>query len=171
MDLQQILKTSRIFYREHQLRDWRANLPKKAHVPDEETVLGEAAKSGFTHGFAFPPFAVQMAALDQLIEETVRKQAPGLPDNQQYTADLVLSDTWSKEPNGQILQRLGDLAGRQEGAYFYLFSPKPVANAWGRTGKQIGAAQISHHAGDAKTPESHGPTCRQSPKKCSTHRS
>src|SRR2546423_8908818 len=138
MDLQQVLITSRIFYRDHQLRSWRAALPKKASVPDEQGVLQQAARSGFTRAFAFPPFAVQMDTLDQLIEETVMKQAPGLPDNEQYASELVLSDTWSKEPNGKVLQRLDDLSGRTEGPYFFLFSPKPVANAWGRTGKQIG---------------------------------
>jgi hypothetical protein len=138
MDLQQILKTSRIFYRDHHLRNWREPMPKAACLDQAEVVLGEAARSGFTHGFAFPPFEVQMAGLDQLIEETVRKQAPGLTDTQQYGSELVLSDTWSKEPNGKILQRTDDLGARTEGPYFLLFSPKPVANAWGRTGKQIG---------------------------------
>jgi hypothetical protein len=138
MDLQRILKTSRLFYRDHNLRLWRANLPKKARVDHEEEVLKDAAKCGFTHGFAFPPFDVQMATLDELIEETARKPAPRLPDNQQYTSEVILSDTWSKEPNGKILQRADDLAGRNDGQYFLLFSPRPVANAWGRTGKQIG---------------------------------
>lgn len=137
MDLQRILKTSRVFYRDHALREWRAALPKKALVEQEETVLAQAAKSGFTQGFAFPPFALQLATLETLIEETVRKQAPGLPDNQQYGSELVLSDTWSKEPSGKILQRTTDLAGRDQGPYFLLFSPTPVQNAWGRTGKQI----------------------------------
>ena len=138
MDLPQILKTSRIFYRDHHLPAWRDALPKKAQVEQEDIVLAEAAKSRFTHGFAFPPFEIQMATLDQLIEETVRKQAPGLPDDQQYTSDLILSDTWSKEPSGKILQRTDDLGARMDGPYFLLFSPRPVANAWGRTGKQIG---------------------------------
>jgi hypothetical protein len=138
MDLQQLLKSSRIFYRDHQLRSWRANLPKRARVDRMETVLTEAVKSGFTLGFAFPPFGVQMESLAQLIEETVYKQALGLADNQQHTAELVLSDTWSKEPNGKILQRRDDLGGREDGPYLLLFSPRPVANAWGRTGKQIG---------------------------------
>jgi hypothetical protein len=138
MDWQQILKTSRIFYRDHNLGSWRTALPKKAHVGDEASVLERATKSGFTHGFAFPPFAVQMATLDQLMEETARKPAPGLSDNQQYTSDLVLSDEWSKEPTGRILQRIHDLGGRADGPYFLVFSPKPVRSAWGRTGKQIG---------------------------------
>jgi hypothetical protein len=142
MNLQQILKSSRIFYRDHHLQAWRDALPKKALVDQEEMVLEQIAKCGFTHGFAFPPFDVQMATVDQLIEETVRKQAPGLPDNQQYTSDLVLSDTWSKEPNGKILQRTDDLSGRNAGPYFFLFSPNPVRNAWGRTGKQI--AELFH---------------------------
>jgi hypothetical protein len=50
----------------------------------------------------------------------------------------VLSDTWSKQPNGKILQRMEDLGGRMAGPYFLLFSTRPVGNAWGRTGKQIG---------------------------------
>ena len=72
MDLRQILKTSRIFYRDHNLPKWRAELPKKARIDDEENVVGQVVKSGFTHGFAFPPFTVQIANLDDLIEETVR---------------------------------------------------------------------------------------------------
>jgi hypothetical protein len=138
MDLQRLLKSSRIFYRDHHLHSWRANLPKKARIDREEAVLAEAAKSGFTRGFAFPAFGVQMESLDLVIEETVHKPVLGLADNQQSTADLVLSDTWSKEPNGKILQRTDDLGGRSDGPYFLLFSPTPVANAWGRTGKQIG---------------------------------
>ena len=137
MDLQHVLKTSRIFYRDHHLQAWRAALPKTASVDQPEKVLAQVAKSGFTQGFAFPPFDLQMVTLDQLIEETVRKQAPGLPDNQQYTSELVLSDTWSKEPNGKILQRTDDLSGRTEGPYLLLFSTVPIANAWGRTGRQI----------------------------------
>jgi hypothetical protein len=139
MDLQQILKTSRIFYRDHRLQEWRHALPRKAHVDREQAVLEEAARYGFSRGFAFPPFAVQTATQGSLIEETVRKQAPGLADNEQYSSDLVLSDTWDKEPNGKILQRTHDLGGREDGPYFLLFSPKPVASAWGRTGKQIRA--------------------------------
>lgn len=138
MDLQRILKTSRIFYRDHNLRAWRANLPKKARLDHEKEVLRDAAKNGFAHGFAFPRFDVQMASLNELIEETARKPATGLPDNQQYNSEVVLSDTWSKEPNGKVLQRTDDLGGRDEGPYFLLFLPQPVANAWGRTGKQIG---------------------------------
>ncbi len=79
-----------------------------------------------------------METLDDLIEQTVRKPAPGLADNQQYAFELVLSDTWSKEPNGKILQRTDDLGARLAGPYYLFFSPKPVHNAWGRTGKQIG---------------------------------
>jgi hypothetical protein len=75
MDLQQILKTSRIFCRDHHLQQWRDALPKKARVEAQESVLALAAKSGHTHGFAFPPFAVQMETLELLIEETARKPA------------------------------------------------------------------------------------------------
>lgn len=143
MDLQLILKSSRIFYRDHQLRAWRAALPKTALVDQSELVLEQAAKSGFTYGFAFPPFGLQMDTLEALIEETVRKPALGLTDNQQYTSELVLSDEWSKEPNGKILQRTDDLVERVTGPYLLLFSPRPVVNAWGRTGKQISELFLS----------------------------
>lgn len=137
MDLQQILKTSRIFYRDHGLQSWRAALPKTAHIDDPEKTLADIAKCGFDRGFAFPPFPLQMATIDQLIEETARKPSPALSDNQQYGSEVVLSDTWSKEPSGRILQRTDDLRRRADGPYFLLFSTKPVHNAWGRTGKQI----------------------------------
>jgi hypothetical protein len=137
MDLQQILKTSRIFYRDHNLQPWRAALPKQARIEHEREVLEHAARHGFTEGFAFPSIALQMSTLDQLIAEMVRKPAHGLPDNQQFTSQPVFSDIWSKEPNGKILQRAYDLGARTDGPYFLLFSLKPVANAWGRTGKQI----------------------------------
>jgi hypothetical protein len=137
MDLQRVLKTSRIFYRDHNLADWRAALPKQARVDQEESILAQSAQSRFTHGFAFPPFGVQMTSMEQLIEESVRKPVEGLAENRQHTSELVLSDTWSKEANGKILQRGEDLGGREEGPYFLLFNPQPIANAWGRTGKQI----------------------------------
>ncbi len=137
MDLQQILKSSRIFFRDHDLRPWRAALPKTAQLDREPEVLADAARQGCTLGFAFPPFELQMASLAQLIEEMAHKRSPALPDNQQFTAAPVFSDAWSKDPNGKILQRMDDLGGRTDGPYFMLFSPKPVTNAWGRTGKQI----------------------------------
>src|SRR5262249_27566061 len=126
MDLQRILKTSRIFYRDHDLPDWRAALPKVARVADEGEIIAEATKNGFTLGFAFPPFALQMAALEQLIETTGHKRSEALPDDQQFVAPPILSDTWSKEPNGKILQRTDDLGGRADGPYLLLFSPRPV---------------------------------------------
>ncbi|MCI0379302.1 MAG: hypothetical protein L0215_16960 [Gemmataceae bacterium] len=135
MDLQQILKTSRRFYHEHNLPDWRAPLPKAAE--SNEDTVHRAVELGFRAGFAFPPFALQMETLDQLIEETARRPAPAVPDNQQYSTAPFLADTWTKTANGKVLQRRDDLAGREEGPYFLLFNPNPVANAWGKTGKQI----------------------------------
>jgi len=138
MDLQRILKTSRIFYRDHRLPEWRAELPKQARVEGEAAVLEDAGRAGFTMAFAFPPFEVQMANLGTLVEQTARAPAPGLPDNQQYTAEPFLADTWSKEPNGKLLQRRDDLAAREYGPYVLLLNPVPCTNAWGRTGKQVG---------------------------------
>ena len=125
MDLQQILKTSRVFYRDHGLQSWRAALPKTAHIDDPDKTLADIAKCGFDRGFAFPSFALQMATIDDLIEETARKPSPALSDSQQYGSDVVLSDTWTKEPTGKILQRTDDLSGRAEGPYFLLFQANP----------------------------------------------
>lgn len=138
IDFRQALKASRVFYREHNLPAWRAALPVKLTPQGEEHLAQQASQAGCTHAFAFPPFDVQMRALADLIEETARKPAPRLPDNQQYTSSVVLSEGWNDDPSGKVLQRTTNLAGRERGPYFYLFSTVPVQNAWGRTGKQIG---------------------------------
>ncbi|MCI0637617.1 MAG: hypothetical protein L0Y72_08180 [Gemmataceae bacterium] len=103
----------------------------------DDDALAMAGKQGFSRGFAFPDFALQMATLDRLVEETARKPAPAVPDNQQYSTDPFLADTWTKTANGKVLQRNEDLAGREEVPYFLFFNPNPVASAWGKTGKQI----------------------------------
>jgi hypothetical protein len=135
VDLTAAFKHSRTFYREHQLADWAEALPSA--LPDLAAEdLQQAAKAGFTRAFAFPPFSLQMASLDRLIEEMARKPAPNLPDNQQYR-EPFLADTWSKTPNGKVLQRADNLEPRTDGPYLLLASPEPCKTAWGRTGKQI----------------------------------
>lgn len=135
MDLQEVLKRSRKFYREHQLADWREALPKSVAELDR-AIAADAERAGFGRAFAFPPFAVQMAEFDRLVEATARQPAPGLPDNHQYR-EPFLADSWTKTPNGKILQRPDNLGVRTEGPYLLLFSTSPLKNAWGRTGKQI----------------------------------
>lgn len=137
MDFQQILKTSRLFYRDHNLDDWRHALPKKARVDRPEEVERAAERAGLTLGFAFPPCAVQLAELPQVIFETATKPASGLPDNQQYHGEPFLADSWTKTANGKVLQRDHDLSGRDEGSYLLLFAAAPCKSAWGRTGRQI----------------------------------
>ena len=44
MNLQQIIKTSRIFYRDHHLPAWREALPKKVELEDEVATLEQCAK-------------------------------------------------------------------------------------------------------------------------------
>jgi hypothetical protein len=78
-----------------------------------------------------------MQALERLIDETARKPAPSLLDNQQYSGDVFLADTWTKTANGKVLQRLDNLSGREDYPYLLLYDPNPVARVWGRTGLQI----------------------------------
>ncbi len=133
IDLAAILDLSQRFYRGHNLVDWAAALPARAEA--DPAPLTHADKIGFTLGFAFPAFDVQMHTLDRLIEETACKPA-ALPDNQQYSAPF-LADTWTKTPNGKVLQQTEDVGARSWGPYVLLMSPRPVQQAWGRTGKQI----------------------------------
>ena len=76
-----------------------------------------------------------MQTLERLIDETARKPAP-VADNQQY-AEAFLADTWTKTPNGKVLQRTSDLGPREWGSYLCVFSPNPIQQAWGRTARQI----------------------------------
>ena len=136
MEPQNIVVASCRFYHQHNLADWADALPATASLTAHDRVaLIQAAKHGFTAAFAFPPFALQMATFDRLVDETARKPAP-VPDNQQYR-EPFLADDWSRTPNGKVLQRTDDLGGREWGAYLFLFSPNPMKKCWGLTGKQI----------------------------------
>jgi hypothetical protein len=138
LDLAECVKTSRRFYRDHDLVDWARAIPKSTAITlPHDSALTQAEKAGFTLGFAFPPFALQMEQFSQVVEATARRPAPQLSDGEQYSCEVVLSDLWNVAPTGNVLQRTDDLGGRTEGPYVYLFSPAPFATAWGRTGRQI----------------------------------
>ncbi len=135
-DASAVLTASRRFLATHNLADWAEALPTNATLTaDHRAALAHASKHGFTAAFAFPPFELQMATLDRLVDETARKPA-AIPDNQQYR-EPFLADDWSKTPNGKVLQRTDDLGGREWGAYLLVFSPNPMQKCWGLTGKQI----------------------------------
>jgi hypothetical protein len=136
LDPQAVLDVSRRFYRQHNLADWTDALPERAELDDAaRRDFSQAAKHGLTRAFAFPPFDLQMQTLDRLIDETARKHAP-ISDNQQY-AEPFLADTWTKTPNGKVLQRTDELGPRLWGPYLHVFAPKPIQQAWGRTARQI----------------------------------
>jgi hypothetical protein len=133
---QSILEISRRFYRQHNLVDWADALPSVVGSDAADaTELARAEKHGFTLAFAFPAFDLQMQTLERLIDETIRKPAP-VADNQQY-AEPFLADTWSKVPNGKVLQQTDDVGARAWSPYLLFLSPKPIQQGWGRTGKQI----------------------------------
>src|SRR5207253_6695110 len=137
-DLAERVKASRRFYRDHDLPDWARAVPKTAALaPPYDSALPQAEKAGFTLAFAFPRFALQREQLDRLIEATARRPAAELPDSEQYSGEVFLSDEWSKTANGKVLQRADDLGPRTEGPYLYVFAPNPYPIAWGRTGRQI----------------------------------
>jgi len=137
-DLAECVKTSRRFYRDHELLDWARAIPKAAVASlSHDSAAAQAEKAGFTRAFAFPPFAVQIEHLDRLIEATARRPSSQLSDSEQYSGEVSLSDAWSRTPNGKVLQREDDLGPRTLGPYLLLFAPDPFAAAWGRTGTQI----------------------------------
>lgn len=136
LDVNAILQTSRRFHAQHNLAEWASALQEKTSLNEEDqSAIADAAERGFSHAFAFPPFDVQMASLNRLIDETARKPAP-IPDNQQYL-EPFLADHWTKTPNGKIFQPTDDPGARAWGAYLFLLSPNPVQKCWGMTGKQI----------------------------------
>lgn len=139
VDFDAALAVSRSFYRNHNLAAWEAALPRKARVNAADDVIEYSARCGFDTAFAFPPFATQVADLPALIEETLVKRAPGLPDDQQYSRTYV-SDNWDKNPNNKVVQRTTELGLRTEGPYFVLLSTDPTTAIWGKTGKQM----VSH---------------------------
>ena len=131
-----MVRGSRRFYRDHGLAEWADAIPRQpAPAFDVETLLDQAVRSGFVEGIAFPPFAIQMAGFDRVVDGCARQPALGLPDSQQYR-EPFLADNWSREANGRIVQRTTDLGDRDR-PYVYLFASKFLVNCWGKTGKQI----------------------------------
>src|SRR5471030_2917507 len=122
-DFAALVKGSRRFCREHGLAGWADAIPRRpAPTTDVEALLEQAARSGFTEGFAFPPFSTQMADFDRILDGCARQPALGLPDSSQYR-EPFLADNWSREPNGRVVQRTTDLGDRDH-PYVFLFSPK-----------------------------------------------
>jgi hypothetical protein len=139
LDLAGVVKASRRFFGDHDLKEWGRAIPKECDFDAlDPSHLQFAEKCGFTLGFAFPPFALQMPSFDKLIEVTARRPVEGAPDSQQY-GEPFLADTWSQVANGKVQQRDSDLGPREWGPYLLLFSNAPIQKAWGHTGKQIQA--------------------------------
>jgi len=140
VEFAETLSVSRTFYREHNLSSWAAALPKKPRLATgADDVLAYADRCGFDFGFAFPPFSIQYGDLDKVIEETLRKRAPGLADDNQYS-QAYISDNWDKIPNEKVVQRTGELGPRMEGAYILLMSRSADKAVFTKNGKQM----VSH---------------------------
>lgn len=134
----ELFTTCREFFRAHQLMEWAEAIPPQPPQDlDLDPGVRTARESGFREAFVFPPFSIQMQTLDRLVEATARKPTARLPDNQQYSGDVFLADTWTKTANGKVLQRDDHLVGRTENPYLLLYNPNPIAKVWGRTGRQI----------------------------------
>ncbi|MFO0865904.1 MAG: hypothetical protein U0744_14850 [Gemmataceae bacterium] len=119
-------------------KSWPRGIPKTAAISEDSVqLLPMAEKAGFTAAFVFPRLRRQMEHLDCIIEETARKPASGIPDNQQYR-EPFLADTMATMSNGKVLQRDDDLGPRNDGPYLYLYNPDPHPSARGKTARQIG---------------------------------
>lgn len=152
LDISFILEKSRAFYKEHGLGDWAEAIPRQGEVEDASRLIW-AEKAGWEESFAFPSFPLQRDTFHRLVEETARKPAPLLPDDHQYGEEPFLADTWTRTANGKVLQREGNLGERTEGPYLFIFSRRPVANAWGRNGRQIIELLESKHWQGLTVPE------------------
>ncbi len=115
MDFQHILKTSRLFYRDHGLPSWRAALPKIANIAEPDETRAEVAKCGFDQGFAFPPFALQMVSIQQLIEETARKPSPCSWTINNTGRRSSFPTRGARSLTAKSCRRTDDLGGRAEG--------------------------------------------------------
>lgn len=137
-DFPSVVRASRRFLADHGLRDWAMAIPRQpAPARDVENLLEQAQRSGFHEGFAFPPFALQWATFDRLVDGCARQPTPQLPDNQQYR-EPFLADNWTRVANGKVLQRTDELGERTAAPYVLLLGGRPLTNCWGKTGKQIG---------------------------------
>lgn len=137
IDLDELVRTSRRFFRERNLLELAKGIPRSAVVrEDAQAMLPMAERAGFVAAFVFPRFRRQMEHLDRIVDEMARKAAASVPDNQQYREPFI-ADGPMKEPNGKVLQRTEDLGPRSEGPYLYLFDPDPHPSARGKTARQI----------------------------------
>ena len=80
-ELATILDTSRRFYRQHNLADWAEAVRDVPVSTDDLAEISRAGKQGFTAGFVFPPFDLQIPTLDRLIDETARTPSAMWPQD------------------------------------------------------------------------------------------
>lgn len=138
MDLQDILKASKDFYKSHQLEAWAKALPSSVKLSNEaELLLARAEALGLEQAMAFPDFKTQMAAIATVIAETAMQPVPGIPANPKF-AKVYISDDWAKEPSGRVYQARRGLDLREKGPYllFYDLQNLPKQTV-GEKGDQI----------------------------------
>ena len=104
---------------------------------DVETLLEQAARSGFTEGGSSRRSPCRDGELRSCRQRLRPSTGPRSARQCAQYREPFLADNWSREANGQVVQRTTDL-GYRDRPYVFLYTPKFLANCWGKTGKQIG---------------------------------
>ncbi|MGH7601918.1 MAG: hypothetical protein ACREOI_36610 [bacterium] len=138
MDLQNVLKASKDFYKSHQLEAWAKALPNSIKLNKEaESAIARAEELGLEQAMAFPDFKTQMAAIATVIAETAMQPVPGIPANPKF-AKVYISDDWAKEPSGRVYQARRGLDLREKGPYLLFYNLQNIPKQTvGKKGDQI----------------------------------
>lgn len=117
LDVREIFNSADKFYKEHNLQEFAASLPKDIKFSrDGEARIREALKMGFDKAMILPAVDVQIRSLDPLIEELATKTAKGsVPEPDQYTAPYVDSTA-----------KASQVRNRPSKGYMLLYQSKPV---------------------------------------------
>ncbi len=116
-NIRETRESSEQFYKEHNLADFAASLPKDIKFsPESQARIREALKMGFDRAMIVPDVALQTGAIERLANETATKPQTGLSDQEQYTPPYFASGT-----------KTARVDNRPRGkAYLLLYSSGPI---------------------------------------------
>lgn len=116
----EILQSSRDFFKAHNLDQLAAALPEKIEkekINDEIVEAAEAA--GLTTGFVFPPYSALQEQTEKMVSELAESKSDSLSDEHQYASPWI-----------QDLTELTNCVARERGdrPYVLLYSPEFYPN-------------------------------------------
>ncbi|OGE94407.1 MAG: hypothetical protein A3B10_01230 [Candidatus Doudnabacteria bacterium RIFCSPLOWO2_01_FULL_44_21] len=94
LDVLEARKQSEQFYKEHNLAEFAANLPRDIKFSrDGEARIREALKMGFDRAMILPASELQSRSIEALATELATKPQPGLAANEQFTTPYFETGT------------------------------------------------------------------------------